>query len=77
MNALLKKYWPEILVVIGIIMEFAIKRLTEIEQANEHTTVVGLLLAVLVALYSRHYGSKPDSTNPVVPQQQSRFGGSR
>lgn len=52
----LKKLWPEILVVIGIILQFSIKKLTEIEASHEGTTVFSLLLAVLVALSARHFG---------------------
>lgn len=52
----LKKLWPELVVIVGIVLEFSIKRLQEIEQSNEKTTVVTLLLAVLVALSARHFG---------------------
>lgn len=72
MNAL-KKYWPEALVLIGIVLEFAIKQLTAIEQANEKTTVVSLLLALLVALYARHFkGGATTDPPPVSYNRQGR-----
>lgn len=64
-----KKLWPEVLVIIGIIVEFSIKRLQEIEQSNEKTTVVSLLLAVLIALAARHFsgGATPASKDSTYP----------
>lgn len=50
-----KLLWPELLVILGVIFEFAIKRLTVIEASHEKTTVTSLLLAVLIALSARHF----------------------
>lgn len=69
----LKRWWPEVVVVIGIIMEFAIKKLTVLEQSNEKTTVVGLLLAVLVALYARHF-KRTEPPLPLPPATYNRQG---
>lgn len=64
----IKKLWPELIVIIGIVLEFSIKRLTEIEQSNEKTTVTALLLAVLVALSARHFGGGATPLSRGKPQ---------
>lgn len=50
----LKKLWPDILAVILFIVDYTVKKLNDYAASHEHSTILVLLIAVLVAWHSQH-----------------------
>lgn len=68
----LKQFWPEILAVLAMIVDAAVKQVDQLASSHEHTSVAIVLVLVLLRRLQTWLGGK-GSTEPPLPNPPSTY----
>lgn len=68
----LKQFWPELLAVVAVIVDEAVKSADSFVSSHEHASVAAVLVLVLLRRLQTWLGSK-GTDNPPVPQPPTNY----
>ena len=67
----IKQFWPEILAILAVIVDEAVKQVDQLASSHEHTSVIAVLVLVLLRRLQTWLGSKP--TEPQIPPPPASY----
>lgn len=68
----LKQFWPEILAVLALIVDQAVKQVDQLASSHEHTSVIIVVALVLLRRLQTWLSGKK-STEPSLPSPPSTY----
>lgn len=68
----LKQFWPEILAVLAVIVDEAVKSVDQLASSHEHASVIVVLALVLLRRLQTWLGGK-GTTEPQIPPPPASY----
>lgn len=67
----LSQFWPELLAILAVIVDEAVKQVDQLASSHEHTSVIAVLALVLLRRLQTWLGGK--GTEPQIPPPPASY----